>query len=286
MKFYEKLRQAAEKNHSWLCIGLDPDLAKIPEHLGTDIDAILRFNRAIIEATSDLVCAYKPNSAFYEGFGPDGWHLLKATIGAVPEHIPVILDFKRGDIGNTASMYAKSAFEHLKADAVTVNPYMGHDSLEPFLEYDDKGVFILCLTSNPSSAQIQKKTILLEEAKEKTDGGKNSSSLYTYIASLSAEWNTNKNIGLVVGGTHADELRQVREIVGDQMPILIPGVGAQGGDPEDSIIAGSNSLGGMAIVNVARGVIYADSGKSFPAASRKAAEFVRDSIVAAIKKKN
>jgi len=266
MKFSLKLLNAAEKNNSWLCVGLDPDVNKIPSHLKSDPDTILNFNKAIINATSDLVCAYKPNSAFYESLGADGWKILYETIKAVPENIPVILDFKRGDIGNTAAMYAKSAFEILGADAVTVNPYLGKDSIEPFTKYGDKGIFVLCLTSNPSSAEIQKQFMKID-----TDGQTKSSTVYHYVAELTRKWNTGNNIGLVVGATSPDELKEIRDLIGEDIPVLIPGIGAQGGDLEQSIENGSNAFGRMAIINVARGIIYAGDTEKFAEKARESA---------------
>ena len=291
MKFTEKLLESARANNSWLCVGLDPDIFHIPIQFGSDLDAILKFNRAIIEATSDLVCAYKPNSAFYEVLGTRSWELLSETIKSVPRNIPVILDFKRGDIGNTAKKYAISAFEMMGADAVTVNPYLGSDAIEPFLQYEEKGVFVLCLTSNPSSVEIQKKIMLLEnppEAERKTPHSKVGTSaefyesstikLYKYIARLAVGWNRNQNIGLVVGATAPFELESIRKEVGQNVPILVPGVGAQGGDLEKAVLAGSNSAGEMAIINVSRGIIYAGKGEIACQDIRIAAENLRNGI--------
>jgi orotidine-5'-phosphate decarboxylase len=299
MTFKEKLLGAARKNNSWLCVGLDPDLSQMPEHLGHDIDAILKFNRAVIEATCDLVCAYKPNAAFFESLGPQGWELLIETAKAIPENIPLILDFKRGDIGNTAKMYARSAFEIIGADAVTVNPYMGTDSLQPFLDYADRGVFILCLTSNPSASEFQKKIVLLEnppsaewmtpQAKARTFAeffAASTTDLYLLVASLVPKWNKNDNVGLVVGATVVSELEAVREKVGGEIPILIPGVGAQGGDLERSVEAGSNGNAELAIINIARGVIYAGGHeKNFHRKIRTSAENYRAQIMDAASRK-
>ncbi|OGC96013.1 MAG: orotidine 5'-phosphate decarboxylase [candidate division Zixibacteria bacterium RBG_16_53_22] len=299
MTFKEKLIGAARKNNSWLCVGLDPDLSQIPEHLGHDIDAILKFNRAVIEATCDLVCAYKPNGAFYESLGSQGWELLIETAKSIPENIPLILDFKRGDIGNTAKMYARSAFEIIGADAVTVSPYMGTDSFQPFLDYVDKGVFVLCLTSNPSAFELQKKIVLLEnppsaewmtpQAKARTFAeffGASTTDLYLLVASLVPEWNKNDNVGLVVGATVVSELEAVRKKVGGEIPILIPGVGAQGGDLERSVDAGSNGRAELAIINIARGVIYAGGQeKNFRQKIRAAAENYRAQIMDAATRK-
>jgi orotidine-5'-phosphate decarboxylase len=296
--FKEKLLSAARKNKSWLCVGLDPDPSQIPEHLGRDIEGVIKFNRSVIESTTDLVCAYKPNAAFYESLGPKGWEALIETAKAIPEHIPLILDFKRGDIGNTARMYARAAFEIIGADAVTVNPYMGTDSLQPFLDYADKGVFVLCLTSNPSAAELQKRIVLLEnppsaelmtpQAKARTFAeffGASTAELYLLVAGLVAVWNKNDNVGLVVGATAISELEAVRKKIGDSVPILIPGVGAQGGDLQSSVDAGSNSDAELAIINIARGVIYAGGGNDFREKIRSAATDYRAKIMDAVSKK-
>lgn len=299
MSFRQKLDNAAGKSGSWLCVGLDTDTARIPPEFGEGPKAALRFNRAIIEATSDLVCAYKPNAAFYETMGAPGWEVLEQTIKSIPSDIPVIVDAKRGDIGNTAAMYARAIFEGLGADAVTVNPYLGKDSIEPFIKYTEKGIIILCLTSNKSSADIQKQMVLLEnppdpahltpQAKARTFAEFFASStkmIYEHVASMASEWNEKGNVGLVVGATFPEELGHVRRIVGDDMPILIPGVGAQGGDLDKSIEHGSNSRGELAIINVARGIIYSAIGKSdFKSVIRQAAERYRDLIATAVRNK-
>jgi len=296
MSFKSKLLDAAGKNNSWLCVGLDTDPAKLPSSMAKDPDAVLKFNEAVIEATSDLVCAYKPNIAFYEIMGACGWEILKRTIESIPSHIPVIVDAKRGDIGNTAGMYARAIFEHLNADAVTVNPYLGRDSVEPFIEYVDKGTIILCLTSNKSSSDIQKQLIILDnppevgpmtpQAKARTFAEffrTSTTTLYEYIAGLALDWNENNNIGLVVGATAPKELSRIRDIIGDDIPILIPGVGAQGGDLENSVVHGSNTKGELAIINVARGVIYSwEDGSDFQTGVRKAAQSYREQIADAI----
>lgn len=292
MSFRSKLQAAARKNNSWLCVGLDPDLRKLPSGLKPSAAGALEFNRAIIGATSDLVCAYKPNSAFYECLGAEGWEILRETIRSIPSHIPVIVDAKRGDIGNTAAMYAKAVFEWLGADAVTVNPYLGRDSVEPFASYMEKGVFVLCLTSNESSSEIQQRLILLDDNpdSEMVDSltlGETLSEVlagsarpvYHHVAELACAWNEHDNIGLVVGATLASELGDVRAIVGDAMPVLIPGVGAQGGDLNRSIELGSNKIGELAVINVARGIIYSWSDHSgFERQIRKAAVSYKEEI--------
>lgn len=262
MKFKSKLLNSAIKNKSWLCVGLDPDINKLPSEIDKNIAGVGKFLRSIIDATSDIVCAYKPNSAFYEQFGIEGVSLLKEIISYIPSSIPVILDAKRGDIGNTSLMYAVSAFDHLKADAITVNPYMGYDCVKPFLEYKDKGVIVLCLTSNPSSAEFQKRTISDNDC---------SRALYKLVAEKVLSWNEYGNIGLVAGATSPMELSEIREIIGDDIPILIPGVGAQGGDLEASLKMGSNSSGQLAIINVSRSALYASKESDYADKSRASA---------------
>ncbi len=251
-------------------MGLDPDPARLPEPLRErdPIEAVEAFLRRIVEATCDLVCSYKPNSAFYEALGPEGFSLLQRLIREIlPEGIPVILDVKRGDIASTAQKYAEAAFEGLGADAVTVNPYLGFDAVEPFLRYGDRGVFLLCRTSNPGARDLQD---LPCEGKP----------LYQRIAEKAREWQAQApgELGLVVGATYPEELAVVREIVGEEVLLLVPGVGAQGGDLERAVRAAANSQGGNAIVNVSRGVLYASSGADFAEAARREAERLRAAI--------
>lgn len=260
MKFYTKLAAAACRNNSCVCIGLDPEPEKLPAGV-----SILEFCQAIIGATNDLVCAYKPNAAFFEALGADGWGTLKAVIECVPKNIPVILDAKRGDIGNTARAYARAAFEELGADAVTVNPYMGYDSLEPFISYDDKGIFVLCRTSNPGAADFQSLEI-------------NGEPLYRLVAKKVGEWNVRGNLGLVVGATQPEELKVIRQSH-PALPILIPGVGAQGGSLEKAVKYGTGgNSGGQAIISSSRQILYASSGPDYAAAARQAAMALRDEI--------
>jgi orotidine-5'-phosphate decarboxylase len=225
------------------------------------IPDVAAFNRAIVEATSDLVCAYKPNFAFYEALGLEGLRALDATIKAVPSGIPIIADAKRGDIGNTSGAYAKAVFETWGCDAVTVHPYIGWDSIEPFAKYRDKGVLVLCRTSNPGQSDFQ----------QLTAGG---APLYEVVARKVREWDAHGNLGLVVGATHPDELRRVRALCPDQ-PILIPGVGVQGGDLRAAVLNGVDRHGGKAIINSSRGVIYAGKGSGFAQAARAAAAETR-----------
>jgi len=262
-KFKDKLLAAAAANRSWLCIGLDPDIDKLPAGVEKSCRGAGEFIKSIIDATKELVCAYKPNAAFYEQFGAEGISLLKDVIAHVPDDIPVILDAKRGDIGNTSSKYAAFAFDYLKADAITVNPYMGHDSLKPFFDYEDRGVFVLCLTSNPSSADFQRAMVERED--------QSLAPLYETVIEKVLSWNQHDNVGLVVGATMPEELGRIRNLAGEDVPILIPGVGVQGGDLEASLKMGGNSEGKLAIINAARGVLYAGSGKDYAEKAETAA---------------
>jgi len=263
MNFTEKLEGATEKNDSLLCIGLDPDPELMPRML-----SILDFNRAIIDATRDLVCAYKLNFAFYEVFGGEGLDALRLTVDYIHNEIPVIGDAKRGDIGNTARAYARAIFSSLNFDAATVNPYLGFDSVQPFIEYEDKGVFVLCRTSNPGSADFQSLNC-------NTDG--ETTPLFQMVAAKASQWNEYGNIGLVVGATYPEELQLIRQSHPD-MPLLIPGVGAQGGDLEKAVSYGVDASGSKAIISSSRYVIYASRGKDFEDAARKAASKLRDRI--------
>jgi len=266
VKFIEALTAAWQKNDSLLCVGLDSDLEKIPNHLRTAKVPLFEFNRAIIDGTSDLVCAFKPQMAYYAASGSE--HDLELTIAYIHENypdIPVILDAKRGDIGSTAKMYAREVFDRYGADAVTVNPYLGGDALEPFLDRADKGVIILCRTSNPGATDLQD----LEIQGEK---------LYRIVADKAVhEWNRNGNVLLVVGATYPRELQEIRSFVGN-MPFLVPGIGTQGGDIEMAVINGKDGDGTGMIINSSRAVIYAGDGKSFAKAARTVAVRLRDEI--------
>lgn len=243
MRFVDHLDQTAKKNNSLLCVGLDVDLKKIPANLINSEDPFFLFNKSIIDATKDLVCAYKPNSAFYEMYGLPGISSLMKTIDYLHElGLPVILDAKRGDVGHSSDAYAKAAFQAFKADAVTVSPYMGYDSVKPFLDYPDKGVFVLCLTSNAGSRDFE------------TKGDKEP--LYLTVAKHANAWNEHGNCGLVVGATKPEEIKEIRQIAGD-MPLLIPGVGAQGGDLAAAVKFGINKQGLRAVINSSRGILYA-----------------------------
>lgn len=271
MSFRERLRAASERSGSLLCVGLDPDPARLPTHLGPADDArtVLAFNRAIIEATADIVCAYKPNLGFYLAYGPAGVEALIETRRLIPAEIPVILDAKVGDLGNTSVAYARAYFDAWNFDAVTVHPYMGEDSLEPFLSRSDRAVFVLVKTSNPGSGDLQDLPV--------TDEG-TTEPLYLRVAERARRWQGRYGTcGLVVGATYPRQLAEVRERCPDP-PILVPGVGAQGGDLTTTVQAGLDSAGGGLLINAARGVIYAGTGPDFAQAARRAAIELRDAI--------
>jgi len=269
---------------NFVCVGLDSELGKIPEsvHLLANrsltvrvVNVIVAFNRAIVKATKDLVCAYKPNAAFYEAHGDEGIVALHRTIMDIHDiapDVPVILDAKRADIGNTNAGYARAAFDFLRADAITVHPYLGAEALKPFLDRADKGIIVLCRTSNPGAGEFQN---LLVSEDFPLPGVR---PLYQIVAQRVANhWNTNGNCALVVGATYPEELGEVRGIVGD-MPILIPGIGAQGGDVEKTVTAGKNSHGQGMIINSSRGIIFASKGADFAEAARRETEKLRDLI--------
>jgi orotidine-5'-phosphate decarboxylase len=266
MSFIQKLEKIWKANNSMVCVGLDPDINKIPQFLLDKEFPIFEFNKAIIDATSDLVCAYKPQVAYYAGQGAEDQ--LKMTIDYIKEkypEIPIVFDSKRGDIGSTAQMYAKEVFEIYGADSVTVNPYMGTDTLKPFIEYADKGTIILCRTSNPSGDEVQN---LIVEGK----------TIYELIAGYANDkWNYNANILLVVGATYPEELGKIRKIC-PTIPFLVPGVGAQGGDVKAVIDQGLDENGFGLVINSSRGIIYAGNDENFAEASRKATEKLRNEI--------
>lgn len=263
-KFIEKFKTLSEKNNSLVCVGLDSDISRLPNNGNV---SMIDFNKSIIDATKDLVCAYKPNCAFYEAIGIDGYTALKETIDYIPGDIPIILDAKRGDIGNTSRQYAVSCFEDLKADAVTLSPYMGYDTVEPFLDYEDKTVFMLVKTSNQSSGDFQ--DLKLENGKK----------LFMHVAETIAKWQESSKavIGIVVGATYPEELKEIREVL-PEAPILLPGLGKQGGDAEKSIKYGEGQNGAPLIVNSSRGIIFASSGDDYASASRESAIAFRDNL--------
>ncbi|MFC1962617.1 orotidine-5'-phosphate decarboxylase [Chloroflexota bacterium] len=263
MHFLDKLLKASRDNKSLLCLGLDPDPSLMPKV------SVLDFNKAIIEATADLVCAYKPNLAFYEALGPKGLEDLVKTVAFIPKGIPIIGDGKRGDIGHTAKAYARALFSAFGFDAATVNPYLGYDSLEPFLQYSEKGVFILCKTSNTGSRDFQDLPCR-ESAEEPVP-------LFEKVARKALEWNTRGNIGLVVGATYPEELKRLRTLC-PEMPLLIPGIGTQGGEMARTVHDGTDAHGERAIISSSRQVLYASTGTDFALAARKEAQRLRQQI--------
>ena len=264
MTFLQKIITAIEEKNSLLCIGLDTDIDKIPESLRSDPDPLFSFNRNIIDATVESAAAYKINLAFYEAYGIRGWQALQKTFDYLAGKTLTIADAKRGDIGNTAKMYARAIFSDLGADAVTLNPLMGKDSILPFLEYREKGSFCLCLTSNPGSKDFQ----------YFSDGNQ---TLYEKIASRVREWNVHQNCGLVVGATHAREARAIRTLAPD-LPFLIPGIGAQGGDIESAVHAGTDARAHNALFNSSRAIIYASSNTDFQQRAYEKAEDTRQAL--------
>ncbi len=261
-QFFSHIDARQQQVNSLLCIGLDPDPKRFPVAVQQESDAIFAFNKAIIDATVDIACCYKPQFAHYAA-GANEPSLEKTIRYIKDQGVPVILDVKRGDIGSTAEQYAIEAFDRYGADAVTINPYLGYDSMEPFLDHQDKGVFILCRTSNPGGADLQ--NLKLANGKQ----------LFEHVADQAANvWNKNHNVALVTGATQPSELARIREITGD-MPFLLPGIGSQGGDVEKSIKAGQ---GGGLIVSSSRAILYASDGEDFAEEARRVAASTRDEI--------
>jgi orotidine-5'-phosphate decarboxylase len=288
------LRARWEATGSLLCVGLDPELERVPASAevnrismkavagpthgpDTEIERrLLAFTQAIVHATADAVCAFKPNSAFFEQYGVAGIRALKWLIHYIHARhpgIPVIVDAKRGDIGSTSAAYARFIFDYLDADVVTLHPYLGRDAIQPFLDYKDRGALILCRTSNPGSGEFQDLSV--------TDAEGKSEPLYQRVARVVAtEWNSNGNCGLVVGATYPEELGVVRGIVGD-LPILVPGVGAQGGDVPATVRLGRDSQGYGLIISQSRSVLYASAGADYAEAARREVDRVATQIAAA-----
>jgi orotidine-5'-phosphate decarboxylase len=264
--FIAQLQRAWEQHDSLVCVGLDPELERFPKHIAAEPSPIFNFNRAIIDATHDLVCAFKPQFAHYAAYAAE--EQLERTIEYIHEnypHVPVILDAKRGDIGNTAERYALEAFARYGADAVTVNPYLGTDALEPFLEYADKGILVLCRTSNAGGRDLQDLKV-------------GERPLYQVVAELAAQrWNTRGNCLLVVGATYPQELAAVRALVAD-MPLLVPGVGAQGGDVAQAVRAGQTAAGTGLLLSSSRAILYGSQGADFASAARAATQALRTEI--------
>lgn len=257
--FNARLAASAKRAGSWLCVGLDPD----PEHypVGLTEEDTLEFCLGIVEATADVACAVKPNAAFFEALGAVGDEALHGLVERMPPGLPVILDGKRNDIGNTARKYAEAAFEVLGADAVTVTPYLGRDTVEPFAAYADKGVFLLARTSNASAGDFQDLRLA---------GGQ---ALWETVTRKAMEWNKEwHNLGLVAGATYPKELESIRSICGDGVPLLIPGVGAQGADAQATMAKGADRSGSFAVVNVGRAILQAGKGEDWREAAKKAAQ--------------
>ncbi|MGA2622983.1 MAG: orotidine-5'-phosphate decarboxylase [Bacteroidota bacterium] len=266
MDFTKKLRHIQYKNQSLLCIGLDTDAEKTPRFLRRFRSPQYEFNRLLIEATQDLVCAYKLNLAFYESTGETGYRTIHRTLAVIPQEIVTIADGKRGDIGNTAARYASLIFENWKFDATTISPYMGYDSVEPFLKRRDRCAFVLALTSNRGSRDFQYLSV-------------NGRPLYEHVARAAGKWNKKRNVGLVVGATHPAELKRIRSHA-REMPILIPGIGAQRGDLQAAVRYGCNAKGELAVINIGRSIIYASGGKDFAQKARETAQEYRKQMEA------
>ncbi|MDQ6833098.1 MAG: orotidine-5'-phosphate decarboxylase [Chloroflexota bacterium] len=269
--FRARLDGAVAANDSLLCVGLDPELAKLPAALHSlpVEEALTTFVHAIIAATADLVCCYKPNLAFYLAHGAAGWHVLLGLREIIPAHIPMLLDAKYGDIGSTAAMYARAAFDVVRADAVTVSPYVGGDALAPFFARDDRAAFVLCKTSNSGSGDVQ--DLLLASGEP----------VSLRIAARIRDWGAaRRNVGAVVGATYPAEMAAIRAAIPDA-PILVPGIGAQGGDLEGAVRAGMDRHGAGILVSASRSVLYASSGEDYADAARAEAVRLRDAINAA-----
>ncbi|MEO7953722.1 MAG: orotidine-5'-phosphate decarboxylase, partial [Polaromonas sp.] len=264
MTFLDMLGVAERQNNSMLCVGLDPEPARFPGKLKDEASRIYDFCAAIVDSVADLVSAFKPQIAYFAAHRAEGQlERLIAHMRRVAPQVPIILDAKRGDIGSTAAMYAIEAFDRYGADAVTLNPYMGHDSVQPFLERADKGCIFLCHTSNPGAADFQ----------ELEFGG---GALYQCVAEAVAhDWNANGNCALVVGATFPEELVKIRGVVGD-MPLLIPGIGAQGGDVESTVRNGKTADGTGLMINSSRGILFASNGPDYSSAAARAAQTLRD----------
>lgn len=262
--FTKKWNRATRRNNSLVCVGLDTDLAQLPASVRTKADPVLYFNQQIIDATCDLVCCYKPNFAFYNALGTAGFAALKYTLDHIPADIPVIIDAKVGDIGNVAAQYARTFYELLGCDALTVTPYMGADCVAPFTAYQDRTTFLVCLTSNPGADDFEKQLM-------------GHHPLYERVLAKAHEWNAANNIGLVAGATQPEHLARLRSLAPD-MPLLIPGVGAQGGSVERAVKNGCDARGAGILINSSRSILYASCGSDFAAAARQATLELRDAI--------
>lgn len=264
LTFIQQLQRRWVEGDTLLCVGLDPDTARLPAHLARSPQPLFDFCTAIVDATADMVCAFKPQIAYFAAVGAeDQLSRLIEYIHTRHPGVPVILDAKRGDIGDTARLYAVEAFERYDADAVTVNPYLGRESVEPYLSYPDRGVVLLCRTSNPDSAWLQNYPP--------------DHPVFLRVAGAARSWNHHGNMMLVAGATYTEDLRRIREVAGD-LPLLVPGVGAQGGDLPAVITAGLDQQGGGLVVNASRSVLFAGSGASFAEAAGEAARHLRDEM--------
>ena len=263
--FKDRLNQLIEKKNSLLCVGLDPDIELIPKFLLRDRDPLFTFLKEIIEVTSDAVIAYKPNIAFYETLGTPGWKLLEKILEIIPPDMLLIADAKRADIGNSSRKYAELFFQNYKFDAITVSPYLGQDSIIPFMDFEDRGIFVLCLTSNKGSQDFQYLNI-------------DSEPLYLRIARKVSEWNLRSgNCGLVVGATHPEDMGSIREVA-PELPFLIPGIGAQGGNLKIAVQFGTDAASGCALINASRSILYASPDVDFAMAAEEAANKLKDEI--------
>lgn len=260
MGYFRRVRERAEKLESWVCVGLDPVRDRLPAHLRDRDDGLLRFLTEIVEATVDVACCYKPNLGFYLAEGAAGVRALEGLRRVIPADVPVILDAKFGDIGSTAAAYAQAAFDVWGFDAVTVSPYVGDDAVLPFAAYQDKGLYVLARTSNPGATRLQ-----------------DHYALWIQVVEGAQEWNKAGNVGLVVGATRAHQLQAVRNVTAD-LPFLVPGVGAQGGDLKAALQWGFTAAGDPPVINSSRGIIFASDGPDFAQASRAAALSMRDEM--------
>jgi orotidine-5'-phosphate decarboxylase len=260
----EKLGQRTDQGYN-ICVGLDTDINKLPDHFEKKPESLYLFNKDIIDATKDSAAAYKLNLAFYECHGTDGLEVMKKTIGHIPENILIIGDAKRGDIGNTSKMYADSLFDHFRFDASTLNPYMGYDSVSPFLAYENKINFILTLTSNKSAYEFEKQQL--------------SEGMYLYqkVIEKVHDWNINKNCGIVFGATNSEELEENMDNIGD-LPVLLPGVGAQGGSLDDVVRTFKLRSKSNYLINISRGLLYLDSSKSFTQKVKTAIDQINEEV--------
>jgi orotidine-5'-phosphate decarboxylase len=265
--FIERLRNAQQENRTLLCVGLDPNLDRFPDGFDRSPESIIPFHRAIIEATADLVCCYKPNLGFYLPFGVSGIEALAQLRSDIPRHIPILLDAKFGDMDITSVGYARAAFDTWGFDAVTVNPFLGHDALMPFLGYKNRGIFVLAKTSNPGSGLLQDRLL----------DGEQPEPVSMAVTRQAVQWNTAGNVGLVAGATYPQQLADIRAAA-PELPILVPGVGAQQGDLEAAVRAGIDQDGAGIIVSSSRAVTYASSGRDFASAARDTAESLRAAI--------